>query len=88
MYVSSLVDVKHYSKGHLQTGCVLRSDLRPEAAPERLHQLYWCTIIPLALKVYDKKGAYLQMGNQFDLHIRSHGKLLDAYTCPALERCH
>lgn len=53
-------------------------------APNRPHQLYWHTIIPLKLKLYDEKGAHLQMGNQLDLDIGSHGKLLDSYTRAAL----
>lgn len=63
MHISFLVDIKHHSKDRLQMGCVLKSKVRPDAAPERPHQLYWHTIIPLKLIFYDEKGAYLQMGN-------------------------
>ena len=78
--MSSLADVKHHPKDRLQTGCVLRSKRRPDVTPNRPHQLCWHTIIPLKLKFYGWKGAYLQMGNQLDFDIGSHGKLLDSYT--------
>ncbi len=65
--------------------CVLRSRLRPDAALERPH-LCWHTIISLKLKYCDLKGAYLQMSNQLDLDVGSHGKLLDSYARSALER--
>ena len=63
---------------------MLRSKQSPDAAPERLHPLYWHTVILLKLKLYHGTGAYLQMGNQLDLDIGSHGKLLDSYTGSAL----
>lgn len=81
----SYLDVKHHPKDRLQMGCVLRSKLRPDAAPEGPHQLYWQTIIPLKLKLDDEKGAHLQMGDQLDLHIGAHRKLLNSYTGSALE---
>ena len=72
-------------KDRLQTGCVLRSKLRPHGAPHHPHQLYWHRIIPLKLKLSDEQGAYLQMGNQFNLDIGSHWKLLNSDTGAALE---
>ena len=86
--ISSLVDVKHYFKNPLQMGCALTLRSRPDAVRERSHQLYWHTIIPLKLKLHDKKGACLQMGNQFDLDIGSHRELLDCYTRSTLEQYH
>ena len=55
----------------------------------RHNPLISCTgtpIIPLKLKLYDEKGAHLQMGNQLDFDIGSHGKLLDSHTSAALEQ--
>ena len=57
----------------------------------RHNPLISCTgtpIIPLKLKFYDEKGAYLQMGNQLDFDVGSHGKLLDSHTRAALEQHH
>ena len=77
----------YHSKGPLQKGCVSRLTLRSDAAPEGPHQRCCHSIITLKLCLHDRKDAYLQMGDQFDLDISLHGKLLDGYTRAALVEC-
>lgn len=57
----------------------------------RQNALISCTgtqLFPGSSSSTTEQGAYLQMGDQLDLDIGSHGELLDSYTGSALEQDH